>query len=186
MIKHKKSGGLVRASARAKSNNSPRKLPGRFTTRKNHADDAAACVVCGCTDDNPCDGGCAWAQQNPPVCTRCAEGEPFQFGENSELIFPPGGEGDMGERPTLAIEEDNLAFDVLEMLNQAFALGRRAGVATLDISALQEAGTEMANLIDDLGPRPVARKWRRAMVALTQAEAKALAPTKPKTKRRAR
>lgn len=31
-----------------------------------------ACVVCGCTDWNACEGGCAWASLNPPVCTTCA------------------------------------------------------------------------------------------------------------------
>jgi hypothetical protein len=33
---------------------------------------ARQCVRCGCTDNVGCEGGCAWAQLTPPVCTRCA------------------------------------------------------------------------------------------------------------------
>lgn len=28
------------------------------------------CVGCGCTEDNPCDGGCIWASET--LCSRCA------------------------------------------------------------------------------------------------------------------
>lgn len=30
-----------------------------------------ACVVCGCTNDRPCEGGCAWVA--PRLCSRCAD-----------------------------------------------------------------------------------------------------------------
>jgi hypothetical protein len=33
------------------------------------------CQVCGCTDDQACEGGCAWAETDDgsPLCTACAE-----------------------------------------------------------------------------------------------------------------
>ena len=35
------------------------------------ADDGPACVVCGCTHDNACDGGCSWAAAPVPLCSQC-------------------------------------------------------------------------------------------------------------------
>lgn len=29
------------------------------------------CIVCGCTDERACPGGCDWANDDPPVCTTC-------------------------------------------------------------------------------------------------------------------
>jgi len=34
--------------------------------------DVVACVLCGCTDDHACPGGCSWALGEPPLCSRCA------------------------------------------------------------------------------------------------------------------
>ncbi len=31
------------------------------------------CAVCGCQDDSPCEGGCAWADTEETTCTRCSE-----------------------------------------------------------------------------------------------------------------
>jgi hypothetical protein len=33
------------------------------------ADDGPRCRVCGCSDDNACEGGCVWA--TPDLCSRC-------------------------------------------------------------------------------------------------------------------
>lgn len=33
-------------------------------------DDEQGCVGCGCTDDNPCPGGCTWVAPN--LCSSCA------------------------------------------------------------------------------------------------------------------
>lgn len=30
------------------------------------------CISCGCTDAKPCPGGCIWASESPPRCSRCA------------------------------------------------------------------------------------------------------------------
>lgn len=35
------------------------------------ATDTLSCIHCGCTDDDPCPGGCAWVTTDPPVCTTC-------------------------------------------------------------------------------------------------------------------
>lgn len=32
--------------------------------------DERTCVECGCTEDNPCPGGCSWFA--PGICTSCA------------------------------------------------------------------------------------------------------------------
>lgn len=32
------------------------------------------CVGCGCTDSHACAGGCAWATEDPMLCTRCVMG----------------------------------------------------------------------------------------------------------------
>jgi hypothetical protein len=29
------------------------------------------CVHCGCTELRACHGGCSWASQDPPICSRC-------------------------------------------------------------------------------------------------------------------
>jgi hypothetical protein len=29
------------------------------------------CVICGCTDDRACPGGCHWVSKNPPMCSAC-------------------------------------------------------------------------------------------------------------------
>jgi hypothetical protein len=39
--------------------------------------DGRACIVCGCTDDAPCPGGCAWVIGAPvPLCTACRDAAP--------------------------------------------------------------------------------------------------------------
>lgn len=30
-----------------------------------------ACVVCGCTEERACDGGCSWVMSRPPLCSAC-------------------------------------------------------------------------------------------------------------------
>jgi len=32
-----------------------------------------ACVVCGCTHDRACPGGCCWVGLRPPVCSACVQ-----------------------------------------------------------------------------------------------------------------
>jgi hypothetical protein len=34
--------------------------------------DSGVCRACGCTDDEPCPGGCIWATPNADLCSRCA------------------------------------------------------------------------------------------------------------------
>lgn len=36
----------------------------------------AKCVVCGCTESTPCEGGCSWISANPPICSKC-EGKKY-------------------------------------------------------------------------------------------------------------
>jgi hypothetical protein len=38
-----------------------------------------ACRVCGCTDDNPCAGGCGWAGED--LCTNCVDKVPALYSE---------------------------------------------------------------------------------------------------------
>lgn len=42
---------------------------------------ARQCIGCGCTDDRAREGGCSWAQHDPPVCTRCDA--------RSQVLRPP-------------------------------------------------------------------------------------------------
>lgn len=34
---------------------------------------AGMCQLCGCTYWRPCPGGCAWANADATLCTRCAD-----------------------------------------------------------------------------------------------------------------
>ena len=34
--------------------------------------DGPVCSLCGCSEDNACEGGCIWARSKPWVCSRCA------------------------------------------------------------------------------------------------------------------
>ena len=43
------------------------------------------CIVCGCTEDAACLGGCYWHTVEPPVCSACVEDEPI------EAIMEPRG-----------------------------------------------------------------------------------------------
>lgn len=31
-----------------------------------------ACEICGCTDEEACEGGCTWVSEDPAVCSNCA------------------------------------------------------------------------------------------------------------------
>lgn len=42
------------------------------------------CVSCGCTDERPCRGGCAWASMDPPICTRCDAAIPKDGGDSTD------------------------------------------------------------------------------------------------------
>ena len=33
------------------------------------------CRVCGCTEENACEGGCAWANEEKTLCTACVDEE---------------------------------------------------------------------------------------------------------------
>ncbi len=33
------------------------------------------CQVCGCTELDPCPGGCVWANPQATLCSRCARGD---------------------------------------------------------------------------------------------------------------
>ncbi len=35
------------------------------------------CSVCGCTEDNACEGGCIWANAQATLCSRCARERPL-------------------------------------------------------------------------------------------------------------
>lgn len=49
---------------KTKRRGSPRPKRGRGPRR-------GRCVVCGCTDDRGCEKGCAWANKQHTMCTRC-------------------------------------------------------------------------------------------------------------------
>jgi hypothetical protein len=41
-------------------------------------EDVARCRVCGCTEDEPCEGGCQWVEdqlEEGELCSRCADEE---------------------------------------------------------------------------------------------------------------
>jgi hypothetical protein len=40
------------------------------------------CSQCGCTDDNACEGGCAWVDAEHTLCTACET--PFDEFDESE------------------------------------------------------------------------------------------------------
>lgn len=46
------------------------------------------CSQCGCTDDNACAGGCAWADEEHTLCTACADpdAEDDEFDESEPGI----------------------------------------------------------------------------------------------------
>lgn len=37
----------------------------------NEAHDGPACDLCGCTENQACDGGCHWVSLDPPLCSQC-------------------------------------------------------------------------------------------------------------------
>ena len=118
------------------------------------------CVVCGCTEDNACDGGCSWSQLNPDLCSRCASREPFWMDE--AMIEGPGRETMNGRPFDLAIAtiDPEMADAIVKLLNRAYAAGRRAGVA-LDIQPL---GSRMAELLESRGQaNSLTKKWWSAL-----------------------
>jgi hypothetical protein len=36
------------------------------------AGEGGVCRVCGCTEDDPCPGGCIWATPDCDLCSQCA------------------------------------------------------------------------------------------------------------------
>ena len=34
-------------------------------------DGERACIICGCSDNRACEGGCSWKSVDPPVCSNC-------------------------------------------------------------------------------------------------------------------
>jgi hypothetical protein len=52
-----------------------------------------ACIACGCTEFEPCPGGCAWAVINPDtgarLCTRCAKLPLVQLATMAANAFGP-------------------------------------------------------------------------------------------------
>jgi hypothetical protein len=37
------------------------------------------CARCGCSDDDPCPGGCLWANSSATLCSRCVDEHDFLF-----------------------------------------------------------------------------------------------------------
>jgi hypothetical protein len=54
---------------------SPAQLTGTGLTSLFDAEDGPRCLRCGCTDEQACPGGCAWAPgpMDGDLCSRCAE-----------------------------------------------------------------------------------------------------------------
>jgi hypothetical protein len=118
------------------------------------ADEQAACVVCGCTEDNACEGGCSWALAHPPVCDRCTSAKPYFVADDGvrAMVVGPGPEPAMG-RIDGALDSFELPDEAKEMaqrLNEAYALGRRAG-AFYETAELMRIGDQMATLCFDIG-----------------------------------
>jgi hypothetical protein len=46
------------------------------------------CIVCGCTEERACPGGCSWVSVNPPKCSACfdTDGAPFATGDETGLF----------------------------------------------------------------------------------------------------
>jgi hypothetical protein len=64
------------------------------------------CRVCGCTDDNACEGGCVWANSGATLCSQCIDADGLV--ERSELP------GELIDEP--AIGDDFVAeLDELDM-----------------------------------------------------------------------
>lgn len=49
--------------------------PAPVAARTDSDDDEAACVICKCTEDRACDGGCHWVanELHVDVCSACCE-----------------------------------------------------------------------------------------------------------------
>jgi ParB/RepB/Spo0J family partition protein len=65
---------------------------GRGLPDDGEEDDVARCRVCGCTEDEPCEGGCEWVEDpldQGELCSRCA-GEQGLAGDEAD----PDGEGE--------------------------------------------------------------------------------------------
>ncbi len=48
---------------------------------------AGVCVICGCTENSACDGGCYWVDEHEPLCSRC--GERFPVGTTVMIALGP-------------------------------------------------------------------------------------------------
>jgi len=64
---------------------------------------AGVCRVCGCTEENPCPGGCGWTDKTRTICTRCANGEP---GRGELDYFPPFKDGEPAIRSEAEADQE--------------------------------------------------------------------------------
>lgn len=46
----------------------------RIEPKKHEDVKPGVCRICGCTDDNACEGGCSWVNKDHTLCSACAEG----------------------------------------------------------------------------------------------------------------
>jgi hypothetical protein len=116
------------------------------------------CRVCGCTDDNACRGGCAWADDTHTLCTRCAPG-----GRAVERLEPPH----------LRVR---VPFD--ELLDPADSLGLvliRGGPVRLPADLVERfvayCSRELLEMPIDSAARPMFELFLRALRDLAHREA---------------
>lgn len=57
------------------------------------AERTRACQLCGCTEEHACDGGCAWADDEHTICTRCVEASLELNPYPGSALVPSAGEG---------------------------------------------------------------------------------------------
>jgi hypothetical protein len=114
----------------------------------------AKCVVCGCTGSRACVGSCAWACLDPRICDRCANGEPFVIVDDGE-VAPINSVTGPGPYPNVIQVQGGSPAGAArdrDLLNQAFALGRKLGEALRP----RKGGPAVR------GTRPPAKKGRHA------------------------
>lgn len=122
--------------------------------------DEVCCVVCGCTQNSACEGGCCWALVSPPLCSRCASKEPFIVLEEVDdaIVSMPGPEGMMGAEGMIVMQDGEEARDLALHLNFAFALGRKAAIAELLTTSTRKLLRELKGRVRRPRSRKITRK----------------------------
>ena len=90
------------------------------------------CVVCRCTDERACDGGCEWVTTAPPLCSRCVE--KYLFAKLWAVVFNLETEAESKPEVAAAVRDLRKVYGMVEKQNaydvptlrEVCAINRRA------------------------------------------------------------